>query len=1197
MVYDASPFHHEDESTFYSNDNQSLKTPPRAMQHDTLDNKYPMQPIIDSDNPFASHFAERKRQKNVGSNNPSRTISLRRGANRSMNRPNRAPSMRRVQPMLRGEDEPPPLARAGATSSRKNNDGLDAGATLSRKTPIMKRKQVTWWTHLSLLATCCFPPSFLMVLGLRNEPIRQAWREKVALCLVIFLLCASVGFLTFFLRALLCNGLGDIDGLSLFNQTYIWPKPLANLAGVLIINTYVYDYDKVYAVLGAYYGFTDEWRGADISRMFPPGSDSCVRFFPGNYNCSIPGPHGGPSIPAAGQQCPSLSSLSRVKPAYRLMMSWDDLYQTKADPHRLTAFDGAIVNLTAYSIDPYGGFANGLSQATARLAVAPGRDMTKSAYSNEDSLDTFACMRQRYRVASLDSDTAGCFFSFVIFILILVTVGTLLAVRFAMALVFYWCISGRLTRQVNPGVKTDRKFASRFTSRGADRFEFKANPSGLDDEQGEPPVIMFVTAYSEEELALQLSLSALVDSDYPDGRKLLFVVCDGVVTGSGNTKSTPEMVLQHIQLEESFGIPNHQSYLAIAEGARQLNMAKVFGGWYKNNIGHYVPTIVVIKTGAPFERSDPKSGNRGKRDSQLILMNFLSRAVLDDRMTPLDYELYWKIEALTGRQPDSFELIMMVDADTRVNADSMAHMANAMRNDPQIIGLCGETRIANKRTSWVTLIQVFEYYISHHLGKGFESVFGGVTCLPGCFCMYRIKAPKGEQGYWVPLLINPDIVEEYSENIVDTLHKKNLLLLGEDRFLTTLMLRNFPHRKTVFLPQAICHTTVPDTFRVLLSQRRRWINSTIHNLMELMLVKDLCGIFCFSMQFVVMLELLGTLVLPAAVVFTVLLIVNTIITSKPDWFTLAMFMGVLVLPAILIFITTRKMVYLFYMVFYLMAIPIWNLILPLYAWWHFDDFRWGETRKAHGDKATGHDEDEGEFDSSKIVLMRLSEWEKERRDRLTATGKPITRVINPQYNSSHAGMAPSEAALAPGYRSQPGALKSALRINTPATTTYSAYSSTTASSSTMTMPPTTAMPMTHITYAPPPRVTPTVAAPPLPTPTSVYREHDRSSGGVRDSVYANELERMLDASPSSPVMTAPVRSTSNSNSSSSSSSNIPAHVALPPPTRVWNAGGVTMNTMDSAQSKASWESRNDGDLMSPSGISGWESLERMLQQQ
>lgn len=111
-----------------------------------------------------------------------------------------------------------------------------------------------------------------------------------------------------------------------------------------------------------------------------------------------------------------------------------------------------------------------------------------------------------------------------------------------------------------------------------------------------------------------------------------------------------------------------------------------------------------------------------------------------------------------------------------------------------------------------------------------------------------IKAPKGEAGYFVPILANPDVVSRYQENIVDTLHKKNLLLLGEDRYLSTLMLKVFPHRKQIFVPQAVCKTIVPDTFKVLLSQRRRWINSTVHNLMELFLVRDLCGTFCFSMQ-------------------------------------------------------------------------------------------------------------------------------------------------------------------------------------------------------------------------------------------------------------------------------------------------------------------------------------------------------------
>lgn len=109
-----------------------------------------------------------------------------------------------------------------------------------------------------------------------------------------------------------------------------------------------------------------------------------------------------------------------------------------------------------------------------------------------------------------------------------------------------------------------------------------------------------------------------------------------------------------------------------------------------------------------------------------------------------------------------------------------------------IMGVCGETRIANKRQSWVTAIQVYEYFISHHLSKAFESVFGGVTCLPGCFSMYRLKARKANEADWVPVLAQSTIVSEYSQAIVETLHEKNLLLLGEDRFLTTLMLRTFP---------------------------------------------------------------------------------------------------------------------------------------------------------------------------------------------------------------------------------------------------------------------------------------------------------------------------------------------------------------------------------------------------------------------
>ncbi|KAJ1679124.1 Chitin synthase, class 1, partial [Spiromyces aspiralis] len=490
---------------------------------------------------------------------------------------------------------------------------------------------------------------------------------------------------------------------------------------------------------------------------------------------------------------------------------------------------------------------------------------------------------------------------------------------------------------------------------------------------------LLVTCYSEGEESMRGTCDSLAATEYSDSRKLLFIIADGIIKGSGNDRTTPDICVDLIEQDPQFADPLPCSYIAVADGSKQHNMAKVYCGHYVHAT-HRVPAVIVVKCGAPEEADLPKPGNRGKRDSQMILMNFFSRAIYNDRMTPLDYDLFRKIHHLMGVTPDMFEIVLMVDADTKVYPDSLRLLVNCMNNDQLIMGICGETKIANKRDSWVTAIQVFEYYISHHLSKAFESVFGGVTCLPGCFCMYRLKARKGSD--WVPILTKPEVCQEYSQNIVETLHEKNLLLLGEDRFLSTLMLRTFPKRKMMFMPQAICKTLVPDSFKVLLSQRRRWINSTVHNLMELVLVKDLCGTFCLSMQFSVMLDLIGTVALPVAIVLTYILIIRAAMStydSVTDFVPLAMLLIVLFLPGVLILFTTRKWIYVGWMFIYLIALPVWNMILPVYAYWHFDDFSWGETRKVQGEgKGDGHGASDGVFDSTKVPMRRWEDYERRR---------------------------------------------------------------------------------------------------------------------------------------------------------------------------------------------------------------------------
>lgn len=520
--------------------------------------------------------------------------------------------------------------------------------------------------------------------------------------------------------------------------------------------------------------------------------------------------------------------------------------------------------------------------------------------------------------------------------------------------------------------------------------------------------LVLVTCYSEDEDGIRTTLDSIATTDYPNSHKLIVVICDGLIKGSGNNKTTPEIALD---MMSDFTIPPEEvqplSYVAVAQGSKRHNMAKAYAGFYKYNDStippekqQRVPILTIVKCGTPEEAGSAKPGNRGKRDSQIILMSYLQKVMFDERMTELEYQMLNSIWRISGLMSEYYEIVLMVDADTKVFPDSLTHMCAEMIKDPLIMGLCGETKISNKTQSWVTAIQVFEYYISHHQAKAFESVFGGVTCLPGCFSMYRIKAPKDSDGYWVPILANPDIVERYADNNVDTLHRKNLLLLGEDRYLSSLMLRTFPKRKQVFVPKAACKTVVPDKFSVLLSQRRRWINSTVHNLMELVLVKDLCGTFCFSMQFVIFIELVGTLVLPAGIALTIYVIIVAII-AKPtpilSLVLLAIFFG---LPGCLIVITVSSLSYILYFIIYLIALPIWDFVLPSYAYWKFDDFSWGETRTVEGEAKGDHGPSTGKFDSSSIVMKRWREFERDRKKKDTVGNKSDLAVPGATWDPS-----------------------------------------------------------------------------------------------------------------------------------------------------------------------------------------------------
>ncbi|KAF9310156.1 Chitin synthase, class 3 [Podila horticola] len=970
------------------------------------------------------------------------------------------------------------------------------------------------WVAFSRMVTCCFPPPLLHLMGKHTGEIQQAWREKVALVSIIFLLCFSVGFLTFGFNVVLCgkepnrirHGHVDENSAVLLGRAYLlkdFNHPAAPEIPQVTSNLLA----KPFPDAG----------GKDMSFMFQNVNMACKGVLNGRehdqhgnvwnyFPCVVISSGGSGTKPLGGlgrRGChlgPESIKARQVIKQLRFMgevyFSWEDIVEPDTN---YAVYNGNVLDLNRIGwleenivIPPgFGPFMNG---------SFAGKDISLSMSYTKERSAIIKCLVDTVKVGVIDQLSLGCVVADIVLYVSLIVILSVVLLRFFLAVIFGWVLSWRL------GSFDEKTFADKLrrqeiieawvddntspyvdspnseTNRRAERIRANVLPansrypvheSGTTTPNGSnvsaateipfplglpPPIrrwssmppspkpshsnaslvgssmprpgqtrsesmklttgsrlnasisklkgeahqcpllhtLMLVTCYSEGMDGLRATCDSLANTSYPSTHKLLLIIADGLIRGDGEDKTTPDICLD---MMTDFIVPREevepQSYIAIADGAKRHNMAKIYAGYYKYaddcerpmEERQKVPMVVIVKCGTPAEAKDKKPGNRGKRDSQIILMSFLQKVMFDERMTPLEYEFFNAFWNVTKVTPDFYELVLMVDADTKVYPDSLTRMVACMAQDATVMGLCGETKIANKKETWVSMIQVFEYYISHHLSKAFESIFGGVTCLPGCFCMYRIKAPKGPNRYWVPVLANPDIVEHYSENVVDTLHKKNLLLLGEDRYLTTLMLRTFPKRKMMFVPQAVCKTQVPTSFAVLLSQRRRWINSTIHNLMELVLIRDLCGTFCFSMQFVIFMELVGTVVLPAAISFTMYLIVISFIITPVPIIPLMLLAAILGLPAVLILMTSRKFVYVGWMGMYLLSLPIWNFVLPVYAFWHFDDFTWGQTRKVQGEDTAkdNHGSKEGEFDSSKIVMKKWCEFEREKRIKLGLT--------------------------------------------------------------------------------------------------------------------------------------------------------------------------------------------------------------------
>ncbi|KAH7375033.1 chitin synthase [Plectosphaerella cucumerina] len=854
-----------------------------------------------------------------------------------------------------------------------NNEGefigmdpeLANGKTIETSALPLRRRV---WVAVVWTLTFWIPSPLLRYVGrMRRPDVRMAWREKLVLCFIILLINGAIVFWIVGVTPLTCPN---------FNKAF----------GSSEVEQHTAEDDFWVSIHGKVYDITKFWRipHSDINiqvssdNMMPVAGMNLDDYFQPPLTLSCPGLGISETMrnlePINEREFPLVEHISGYNARYQQSaLRKDDWYTTNFLPtikeyykgdlvwpkddiaseglngrRRWAIYDGKIYDLSTYfnTTEFYKnlGTYNFLSpKLTDIVRDNAGTDITekwdavleraaRNETENQIVRNSLNCIQNTFYMGIPDfREEIACTLNNWFMLAFTIILCSVILVKFLAAL----------------------QFGSKKRPTAQDKF-----------------VICQVPAYTEGEDSLRKALDSLTALQYDNKRKLICVICDGVIVGQGNDRPTPKIVLDILGVDPKVD-PPALPFKSVGTGSEQLNYGKVYSGLYEFE-GNVVPYIVVVKVGKESEQSKTKPGNRGKRDSQITLMSFLNRVHHRSPMNPLELEMFHQINNIIGVDPELYEYLLMVDADTCVWEDSLTRLVAACANDGRIAGICGETALQNDKTWW-TMIQVYEYFISHHLSKAFESLFGSVTCLPGCFTMYRLRTPdKGK-----PLIISDAVIKEYSVCEVDTLHKKNLLSLGEDRYLTTLMTKHFPMMSYKFIPDAYCQTAAPESWSVLLSQRRRWINSTIHNLMELMRLKEMCGFCCFSMRFVVFIDLFGTIILPATFAYLVYLIYRVASKTGPfPMISIIMLAAVYGLQA-LIFILKRQWQHIGWMIIYLLAFPIFSLALPVYSFWNQDNFSWGNTRIVIGEKGNKQivavDDEEG-FDPRSIPLQRWDDY-------------------------------------------------------------------------------------------------------------------------------------------------------------------------------------------------------------------------------
>lgn len=162
--------------------------------------------------------------------------------------------------------------------------------------------------------------------------------------------------------------------------------------------------------------------------------------------------------------------------------------------------------------------------------------------------------------------------------------------------------------------------------------------------------------------------------------------------------------------------------------------------------------------------------------------------------------------------------LLYIDSDIILHPDAMIEFIKASEKNPTLVGMTGFiSAISSRKANFLWYFQDCEYVVGQIISRSLEAGMGGVTCLPGALTMIRMKEMSRCAKTYFSSLPTEDVFD---------FHRYHL---GEDRFMTHLLMQENEAYSLGFCPSARAKTVAPDSWTSFVKQRRRWLLGAFSN--------------------------------------------------------------------------------------------------------------------------------------------------------------------------------------------------------------------------------------------------------------------------------------------------------------------------------------------------------------------------------